>query len=172
MKRILITGMSGTGKSTLIGELARRGYKAVDADSPEFSHWVATSQVATAAGSPVEPDRDWVWREERMHKLLTIEETDLLFVSGTAPNMRQFLPQFDHVILLSAPVELIVARLATRTTNNYGKDPAEAARVIALIDSVEPLLRHIADHEIDTSVPLEDVVAQLLSFTTGGDSTS
>lgn len=172
MKRILITGMSGTGKSTVIDALAARGYKAVDADSPTYSHWVAVAEVGEAAGSPVEPERDWVWREERMRALLAMEDGDLLFVSGTAPNMRPFLPQFDHVILLSAPVELIVARLATRTTNNYGKDPAEAARVIALIDSVEPLLRRIADHEIETSVPVEDVVTQLLSFTTGGDRTS
>ena len=32
VKRILLTGMSGTGKSKVIGELAARGYKAVDAD--------------------------------------------------------------------------------------------------------------------------------------------
>ena len=32
MKRVLLTGMSGTGKSTVINELAARGYKAVDID--------------------------------------------------------------------------------------------------------------------------------------------
>ncbi len=37
VKRILLTGLSGTGKSTTIGELAARGYKAVDADSEAFS---------------------------------------------------------------------------------------------------------------------------------------
>ncbi len=40
MKRILLTGMSGTGKSTVIAELATRGYKAVDADGDEFSQWM------------------------------------------------------------------------------------------------------------------------------------
>ncbi|WP_220198842.1 hypothetical protein [Ktedonospora formicarum] len=39
MKRILLTGMSGTGKSAIICELAARGYKAVDVDSDEFSQW-------------------------------------------------------------------------------------------------------------------------------------
>jgi predicted ATPase len=32
MKRVLITGMSGTGKSTLMGEFAALGYKTVDTD--------------------------------------------------------------------------------------------------------------------------------------------
>ena len=34
MKRVLITGMSGTGKSAVIQELASRGYPAHDLDSP------------------------------------------------------------------------------------------------------------------------------------------
>ena len=32
MKRVLLTGVSGTGKSTFFAELACKGYKAVDAD--------------------------------------------------------------------------------------------------------------------------------------------
>jgi dephospho-CoA kinase len=30
MKRVLITGMSGTGKSAVVEELAARGYRALD----------------------------------------------------------------------------------------------------------------------------------------------
>ena len=58
MKRILVTGMSGTGKSTVIGELAARGYKAVDADCDEFSEWVEFTGDSGSFGSPVEVDRD------------------------------------------------------------------------------------------------------------------
>jgi GTPase SAR1 family protein len=38
MARILITGMSGTGKSAVIIELMRRGYRAIDLDTSEWSH--------------------------------------------------------------------------------------------------------------------------------------
>ncbi len=162
MKRILITGMSGTGKSSVIAELAARGYKAVDADSPEYSEWLEVSGDTNALGSPEWGARDWMWREDRVQALLSTEDADLLFVSGCAANMGKFLPQFDHVVLLSAPAEVVVERLATRTTNAYGKRPEEVARTLELIESVEPRLRRVADHEIDASAPLAEVVAEVL----------
>ena len=53
-------------------------------------------------------------------------------------------------------------RLATRTTNAYGKDPEELARALALKPIVEPMLRGAAHLEIDTSAPLEQVVATIV----------
>ena len=47
MKRILLTGISGVGKSTVTDALVTRGYKAVDTDCDEFSEWVAASDYAT-----------------------------------------------------------------------------------------------------------------------------
>ncbi|MCP1847255.1 serine kinase of HPr protein (carbohydrate metabolism regulator) [Bradyrhizobium sp. USDA 4541] len=35
MKLVLITGMSGTGKSSAIEELVARGHRAYDLDTPE-----------------------------------------------------------------------------------------------------------------------------------------
>jgi hypothetical protein len=55
-----------------------------------------------------------------------------------------------------------VERLATRTTNQYGKRPDEVARTLSLMQTVEPLLRRAADDEIDTSAPLDAVVAGIL----------
>lgn len=162
VKRILVTGMSGTGKSTVIGELAVRGYKAVDADCDAFSEWVAVIDDAGVAGSPVEMDQDWVWREDRIQALLSTDDADVLFLSGCAANMGKFLPQFDHVVLLHAPAPVIVERLGTRTNNPYGKHPDEVARVLGLLKTVEPMLRRVAGHEIDTSGCLEEVIATLL----------
>lgn len=162
MKRILLTGMSGTGKSTITCELAARGYKAVDVDCDEFSEWREVISDTDTLGSPVEAGRDWVWREDRIQDLLSTEDTDVLFLSGCAENMRKFLPQFDYVVLLSAPANIIVERLRTRTNNQYGKHPDEIVRVLGLIETVEPLLRRAAGHEIDTSASLKDIVENLL----------
>ena len=61
-----------------------------------------------------------------------------------------------------APAAVIVERLATRTGNPYGKRPEEVTRALAHKATVEPLLPRGPGHEIDTRVPLEQVVERVL----------
>jgi shikimate kinase len=153
--------MSGTGKSTVIAELARRGYKAVDADGGGLSE-VVSVPVDQLTG--LDPGQDWVWREDRVQALLAVEDADVLFLGGCAPNQGRFAPWFDHIILLTAPADVIVARLTTRRNNPYGSRPEDVARTLALMETIEPLLRRGADHEVDANVPLEQVVATVLQL--------
>lgn len=152
--------MSGTGKSTLIANLSARGYKAVDVDAPGWSEYV------TVSAEPGDPrgGRDWVWREDRVQKLLSAEDSDMLFLSGCASNQVGFYEQFDHIVLLSAPVPLMVERLATRTNNAYGKHPDELAQVLYYQKTVEPRLRTVATSELDTSAPVADLITALLAL--------
>lgn len=162
MKRILLTGMSGTGKSTIIAELASHGYKAVDADCDEFSQWTEVGDSVDPFGSPVEIGRDWTWREDRIQSLLSTEDSEVLFLSGCAENMSRFFSQFDSIVLLSAPSDVVVERLCNRTNNSYGKQSSEIVRILSLKRSVEPLLRRVAGYEIDTNAPLEEIIVTLL----------
>ena len=150
MKRVLLTGMSGTGKSSVIGALAARGYKAVDTDDG----WCETL-----------PDGRQRWREEAVEQLLAIEDADVLFVAGWEENQVRFHPRFDVIILLSAPAEILAERLASRTSNSYGKTPGELRRVFDDLQVIEPLLRNAADYEISTTMPLNDVVTAVLRLT-------
>ena len=159
MKRVLLTGMSGVGKSTVIEELAARGYKAIDTDYGGLSELVSV-EIDEPTG--LESGQDWVWREDRIHDLLCTEDADVVFLSGCSPNQGQFYPRFDHVVLLTAPAPVIVERLATRTNNPYGKRPEEVARVLDLLQTIEPLLRRGAGHVIDTTAPLGQVVETVL----------
>jgi len=108
------------------------------------------------------PDGRQRWREDAIQALLDTEDTDVLFVAGCEENQAQFHVQFDHVILLSAPLEVVVERLATRASNPYGKAPEELGRVVDDLATVEPLLRRVADHEIRTTIPLNEVVMTIL----------
>lgn len=154
-----MTGMSGVGKSTVVERLGELGFRAVDLDSPEYSEWVDS---VDGGPSPLEPGKDWLWRKDEVRTLLAEDGDGVLFVSGCAPNLGRF--QFDGIVLLSAPAEVMAARLVQRTTNAYGKDPGELATALGHKETVEPLLRGIADLEIDTVAPLEDVVSRVVQF--------
>lgn len=145
MKRVLVTGMSGVGKSSLLEELAARGYAAVDTDYGDFHEVV---------------DGERLWRRDRVEAVLgtaSAGEADVLFVQGTVRNQSSYYEWFDHIVLLSAPVEVLIERLSTRTTNPYGKDPAELAETLEYVRTVEPLLRRSATLEVVTTVPVAEV---------------
>jgi shikimate kinase len=160
VKRILITGMSGTGKSAVIGELLQRGYHAVDLDTPEWSHW-----VDAVPGDDLTPKdgQDWVWQEGRVRNLLTLNEGKDLFVSGCTENMGKLLDVIDTIVLLSAPIGTIMDRLGERSGAGYGQTSGEQRKVAELIEAVEPLLRQSAHIEIDTRQPVAQTVDQILA---------
>jgi shikimate kinase len=149
MSRVLLTGMSGTGKSSVIAALTRRGFAAIDRDAPGWSERDAEGHQR--------------WCEARLREVLAAEHAGPVFVSGCAENQVQCYPQFSHIVLMSAPADVITARLARRTDNPYGKRPEALAAVLHHRAWVEPLLRRSATHELVTTMPLARVVATVLS---------
>jgi dephospho-CoA kinase len=155
MTMILVTGMSGTGKSTALVELARRGHRVVDTDYGDWS-----VDVPAGADAAVEQ----LWREDRIEALLAEHSDGALFVSGCVANQVKFYPQFDAIVLLSAPVGVVLQRVASRRTNNFGKADAERARIVDDLRTIEPLLRAGATAEIDTRKPVDEVADDLESI--------
>jgi shikimate kinase len=159
MKRVLITGMSGTGKSAVVAELVSRGQWAVDLDTPDWSQWVDADpgdQLTPAEG------KDWIWQEDRVRELLSRQSEGVLFVSGCAENMHRLFPLIERIILLSAPLATIMERLEARASGGYGSTDAERQKVGELIATIEPLLRRSAHHEIDSSGPPSCTVDEIL----------
>lgn len=143
--------MSGTGKSTALAELAKRGFDVVDTDHGGWTEWS-------------EADGGYVWHEGRIAALLTREAGPTLFVSGTVSNQGRFYSRFDAVVLLSAPVEVLLRRIATRTTNDYGKSRDQRDLILRQLAEIEPRLRASCTHEVDASQSVEAVVEQLIAI--------
>ena len=145
MAKVLLTGMSGAGKTTLLDALAARGHLTVDTDHHGWTR------------------PDGLWDEPRMAALL--DQQPAVVVSGTVENQGRFYDRFTHVVLLSAPLDVLLERVRRRTTNPYGQTPEQVAEIRHNVAQVEPLLRRGASLELDTRQPVEqltDVVEGLL----------
>lgn len=145
MARVLITGMSGAGKSTLLAELTRRGHHTVDTDVDGWRNG------------------DGLWDEERMATLL--EQHRDVIVDGTVENQGRFYDRFEHVVLLTAPLDVLLERVRTRTNNPYGRTVEQRDEIRRYTLEVEPILRSGATTQLDGRRPvseLADVVEGLL----------
>ncbi len=140
---VLVTGMSGVGKSTALAELAGRGYLTVDTDEGPW--------IEVVEGEPL-------WREALIEELLDRPRARPLFVQGTVANQGRFYERFDAIVLLSAPTDVVLDRLKSRTNNPFGKTAEQRLKILADVAEVQPLLRNAATHEIDTTAPLSEVV--------------
>ncbi len=145
MSRVLLTGMSGAGKSTVLAAVADRGFRTVDTD---YDGW-------QQPGSR--------WDEPRMTRLLAEHQT--IAVAGTAENQGLFSDRFEHVVYLLAPLPVLLDRVTVRTGNPYGKAPEQRAEIAVYVAEVEPLIRRTATAELDATLSvtvLADMVEQLL----------
>lgn len=151
-KAVLVTGMSGVGKSTVLAELARLGFAAVDTDDDGW--------IEVVGGEPL-------WRESLIQELLDRPRETPLVVQGTVANQGHFYDRFDAIVLLSAPTDVVLRRIQGRTNNPFGKTMQERSQILADIAEVEPLLRQAATHEIRTDRPLSEVVDLVAGIASG-----
>lgn len=89
MVRVLLTGVSGVGKSAVVSALAARGFRAVDTDYGGYCAPAADIDPPVATAQP-----GWVWHEARIRSLLDGAAGEALFVSGCVPNQGRFYGDF------------------------------------------------------------------------------
>jgi hypothetical protein len=101
----------------------RRRFQVVETDEPPWSEWS-------------DQDGGSVWREELIAELLARDNGATLYVSGTVSNQGPFYSRFDAVVLLSAPIDVLLRRIESRTTNGYGKTIEERRLILSQLANV------------------------------------
>lgn len=172
MSLIYVTGISGSGKSTVRSELRARDYEAYDVDEDGFKSWYNTDTGAVSTDQRAWKDTDVEWR--RMYQLkiarpkvarladVALQAVKPTFVCGTTPNDGDVWDLFDRVIHLSVSNETLRQRLAARVNNDYGKHPEELQDILGWnVDAAERNHAHgaiLANGER----PVEEVVDEIL----------
>lgn len=133
--KVLVTGWSGTGKSTVCRELIRRSLNAIDADTvklPFLCEWVNTyTGEWLGRGFPEDYSNekyDFCWRAEVIKSIL--EVNSVVYLCGNADNAFDFYNHFDYIFILDLPEAEQRRRIMSRVEHNYGQDKATQDAVI------------------------------------------
>lgn len=171
-----ITGVSGTGKTTIIGELQRRGEIAWDADK-EFCDWRnRTTGEKTSHEGPRPADwvdeNGWFIDPARVREFKESAGDRVAYLAGAVENENEVWDLFDTVVCLTADDDTIRHRLTNRTENSFGKSDKEMAMVLGWNAEIEKQYRAYGAMIINASQPLTDVVDAIRAAATHGAPTS
>ncbi len=170
--KILITGIAGTGKSTLVKALNERGVVAIDLhDVPDLFFWQNKETKEKIEYSPVH-SREWFDTVDRLcdtNKLKEIlsQYTDIVMagtISGS--NQKEFLSLFDKIILLQSNPETLVHRMKTRIDKSgYGKTKAEQEDNIEWQKEFDTQILSYGAIPINTEGKIDAVVQKIIKIT-------
>ena len=164
--KYLITGNSGSGKSSVSEELRQRGYEVYDADEG-FGHWVhkESGDICTSRPAANRQDYYWVWDIDKIERLLKDAGGKNMFFCGLATNQDRLYKDFDKILVLDCDLETIKSRLKNRQNNPFGKRPDDLDWVRDTHKRLQPELQEVGAINVDATLPLDDVVGQILETT-------
>src|SRR5205814_2070959 len=138
-------GAADPAPNTIASVAVQRGITLTGCDS---NHQQARVRMVTVANAPID-HRFFVWFEatgfaqiapgpgvgrrwggRRIRALLDHHDEGVLFISGCVANRGKFSPRFDAIVLLSAPADVILERVASRETNPFGAREEERDRIL------------------------------------------
>lgn len=164
-----VTGISGSGKTTVARELIKRGYVALDSKVTKGIFHFADSEGRHAPDFRPQ-DKDWSdkyrWalNVPLLHRLLEQnKDSKAIFLCGRG-NIRQHWTLAEKVFLLRVDAETMIKRLnRADRDNDFAKDKATQAK---LLDNLEFIQRSLADAgaiSIDAKQPIDIVVDTILN---------
>jgi gluconate kinase len=163
--KYLITGIAGSGKTTVADALADLGYHAYSTDDLP-----GVTRFENDRGQPTDwPDGAidwsiyaWNWQEAALQQLLA--GADTVFVAAITSNQASFYHLFEAIFVLIVDKATVRHRLLSRTSHDFGKHPDELAGILSgHADAQRELLGAPRAVAIDATRPLGVVVGEIIA---------
>jgi len=160
--KVLITGISGTGKSTVAKALAEQEYKTIDVDKVDgLCHWfhretgVVVDYKAELNAEFVK-SHAWLCDRKKLEQLISSNKTVLVF--GMADNFNELEELFDKTILLQCSPEMFLDRIMQREDNEFGKHPEIQQLLLETYKEFECRAIKVGAVVVDASKHVDEVV--------------
>lgn len=169
---IYVTGISGSGKTTVCDELKRRSFEAYDTDNDGIAFFYH-NETGQAITHPVAPeDRTPEWRAQYTWKALpeTVEAlrakaaSKAIFLCGaTANDADELWGAFARVFALTVDEATLRHRIINRDSNNFGKNAHEFNIVVEWQKTAATDYRKLGARLIDATQSVEQVADDILA---------
>lgn len=168
--KVFITGMAGTGKTTIGKAIAERGYQTIDVDTvPGLCAWTHNVTKEKEEGANLDDvSNDFMDTHEyecdmQMLKGMMQDSDDHVFVFGCVGDNSDFLPLFDKVFLLQCSPQVMVSRLNNRDTNSLGKTKEVQDRILKWGIIFDDLMLKAGATPINTEQDVDGSIEQIFN---------
>ena len=163
---IYITGVPGTGKTTLTSEFLKMGYFAIDLD--EFSHWEHKESKERnnwfpGASRDFLENHEWVCDLGALKKVINEHADEDVFVFGVMDSRKEAFSVFDMIILLQISTETAFKRVDLRNNNDFGKGNIEKEWIKSWKDGFEKGLIEKGAIVISAEEPIGVILNKILA---------
>ncbi len=165
MQKIYITGISGTGKTSLAKELENRGYFTLDIDTvSKWIHKVTGEPGHFQDGASLEflQNHAWVVDETKFNKIIDENKDKDIFIFGIVDNDTLLKTNFDKVFLLTADINILFERINQREDNDFGKNQSEKDYILSFYKDFQSDWIKNGAIEINTEIPINNVADKIL----------
>lgn len=166
MKKVYyITGVSGTGKTTLARELAKQGYKTIDQDKLcvwKNNQTLERERFYPGIGKEFLENHDWYCDISKLNSILEENHDRPVFVVGVSANQNEYLDTFTKIFLLKVRPEIFFERIDKREDNLFGKHQSEKDHIMSWYEDYEKEMIDKGAIEINGEVSVDQVIKQIL----------
>jgi len=173
MALFYVTGLSGTGKSTILRELRARRFHARGVDEDGYADWINRITGRPDPFPRGDPGFDFHAWYAAHYWVLSVKRISVLsraaarlgkpvFLCGSANGDDIVWQLFDKVIALVADERTIRQRIAARP-DGFGAAPEELADVLFWHAGFETAYRAFGATIVDATRPLPDVVTEVIA---------